>query len=77
MKMYEGAESTPPPGQIGLSGCFNSKASFVLQLCQNQVIFQRNGFGQIDSNMVSSSKLKSDLCKYVNMEIIESTAPPH
>ena len=32
---------------------------------------------QIDSNKVSNSKLKPDLCNYVKTDIIESTAPPH
>ena len=31
---------------------------------------------QFDSNKVSSSKLKSDLCNGVKTEILESTAPP-
>ena len=31
---------------------------------------------QIDSNKVSNSKLKPDLCNCVKIEIIDSTAPP-
>ena len=31
---------------------------------------------QIDSNNVSISKLKPDLCNCVKSEIVESTAPP-
>ena len=31
---------------------------------------------QIDSNKVSNSKLKLELCNRVKTEIIESTAPP-
>ena len=32
--------------------------------------------GQIDSNKVSNSRLKLDLCSCVKTEITESTAPP-
>ena len=32
--------------------------------------------GQIDSNKVSNSKLKLDLCNCIKTEIIESTARP-
>ena len=31
---------------------------------------------QIDSNKVSNSKLKPELCNCVSIEITESTAPP-
>ena len=31
---------------------------------------------QIDSNRVSNSKLKLDLCSFVKTKVIESTAPP-
>ena len=31
---------------------------------------------QIDSNKVSTSKLKPELCNCVSFEMIESTAPP-
>ena len=51
--------------------------SFLKQpIMQPFLCYKSATIGQIESNMVSNSKLKSDLCSSVITKIIESTAHP-
>ena len=69
---------TPEP--LSLESCLleNNRSAVLKQPLILPVLYHKSATTcQIDSNKVSNSKLKHDLCNCAKTEITESMAPPH